>query len=222
MSQALTSTAGLGSSRVAFEAAAAAQRLNLLDDLWTGYAQLRDPSTGDSLGENQRALTELVGDMEDLLGDMRVRAGELIALIKMLGDEAIDQAMREMTEKASRDALPAELGFDPAEPGFSAMVTEACEHVRDHASEEVEGLRKGLAAALRQEVSGDFKFTFKCSLLLIGAGGVVVGGALLGAVAGIAVGAVALGAAGGGVSGAGTALMAVATSPCVKGATRPA
>jgi hypothetical protein len=210
-----TSLAGLGSSRAAFEAAAAAQRLNLLDDLWTGYAQLRDPSDEEDLEQNQMALTDLVRDMQELLGDIRTRAGELRELIAELGDDAIDQAMGEMIEKAPiGEALRAELGIQPGDRGFAVAVSTACEYVRDHALEESEELQEGLDAVLRREVAGDFKLPFKCSLLLIGAGGVVVGGALLGAVAGIAVGAVALGVAGGTVSGAGTALIAFATSPC--------
>jgi hypothetical protein len=205
----------LDSSRAAFETAAAAQRLNLLDDLWTGYAGLSDPSSADELHRNQATLRELVRDMQDLLSEMQARAGELHEMISVVGDEVINVAMSEMIEKASNsEELRAAISFEPEGHGFAAAVRAACEYVIGHASEESEGLQEGLDAVLRSEVAGDFKISFKCGLLLVGAGGVVVGGALLGAVAGLAVGAVALGAAGGSVSGAGTALIAVASSPC--------
>ena len=107
MTTASPSAADLRSSRAAFEAASAAQRLNLLDDLWTSHVQLSDRET---LEQDRASLTELVRDMQDLVGDMQVRASELRELVTVLGGETVDRTMDELiTAAPNSDQLRADL-----------------------------------------------------------------------------------------------------------------
>jgi hypothetical protein len=216
----------LASSRMALEAAAAAQRLNLLDDLWTSYAQTFDQT--EESGQKRMTLLGLVDDMQTGLADMRPRAEELQELASVVGEEAITRAVDELTiEVPNTDQVRAALGLQSGDSVFANALLAACEHVRDQAPVESKELRAKLETLLglfqaaeadageAETQAGDFKLDFKCALTIIGAGGLVVSGAIMGALAGVAVGALALGTVGGSLGGASGGLIAVAASPCL-------
>jgi hypothetical protein len=219
----------LASSREAFEVGAAAQRLNLLDDLWTSYAE-NSAQAGGSFEDNSDTLAILVGDMQAGLADMRSRVVDLHGLALELGAEAITHAVDELTaEVPNRDHVRAALGLDDrSDPVFANALTAACKYVYAEAQAESEELQTKLdilipsrfqAIDLTEDEDtlslGDFKIGFKCALTIVGAGGLVLSGAIMGALTGVAIGALALGTATGALGGASTGLIAVAASPCL-------
>jgi hypothetical protein len=137
----------LASSRMALEAAAAAQRLNFLDDLWTSYAQTFDQT--ERSAENREALLHLVNDMQIGLADMQPRASDLCELASIVGEEAITRAVDELTiEVPNRDQVRVALGLLSGRAVFADALVAACEHVRDEAPAESEELQAKLEILL--------------------------------------------------------------------------
>jgi hypothetical protein len=205
--------ADLANARAAFDVAGAAQRLNLLDDLWTSYAETRDPGR-EPFTKDRDALYALVADMQVQLESLQGNLPMLQSLVEQVGAEAIGRTVEALiAESPQREEVQAAMSRLLGDQSFADVAVDTCQYVAAHASEEAGDLQKQLDAMFDDyAVAGDLKLSFKCKLTLVGAVGLVVGGTILGALAGLPLGVPLLSALGGAAVGFGGAIIAVASN----------
>jgi hypothetical protein len=209
------SAADFRSSRAAFETAAAASRLSLLDDLWTSSVEVVDLQSQ----ADRDSLRELVHDMQELLFQVRNAALGLHEQVRQLGEERVDAMLDAILDVAPNgERLRADLAETIGAQPFSAALLAACVHIAEHGSEEAESLQTQLDALLAGgSAPGDFKLRFKCALGLLIGGAAVVGSTVLGVMAGLPVAAPLLGGLAGAAVGV-AAGVGVAAPFCQGGA----
>ena len=175
----------------AFEGAAAIDRLNYLDDLWT--AALRGPEQLESADVSEAV--SIAEQMRQLLRQLRGEAAWARTVIAS-DVHRFDQRANEILESAGGDQWTrsevAELfrrrGW-AVEADHALRDLEESQVVEEELSDEISLLSGGAATA------GDFKLPFKCSLFVAGSAIVVVGTLLAPGGTFIAVGEVAIAAA---------------------------
>jgi hypothetical protein len=169
---------GLGRQHEAVEALAAIDRLQLLDDLWTGYLE-----SGMSDDERTRerelpALRQLVAEMQAGLHYLPSHVRTVRGLVNELDAEVV-----ETTASALRAATPAgelvpSLDFGDYELRGAMIV--ACDFVLEQVPDEARHLDEKLERLARGEPSsGDFRVPFKCALFLVAAAACVAGAAAI-------------------------------------------
>lgn len=162
--------ASLGAQRMALGLAADVERLNALDDIWTGYLGAEpDPA---ALERDLPELNALVEEMSELLGRVAHGSGQLRHTIRELEVNLDDQLQDALRTHPVGETL---LGVLPERP-FARQVVDACSIVEEEAGPEIHALREKLARLIEEGYSpGDIGGRLKCAILLVGAGASLIG-----------------------------------------------
>jgi hypothetical protein len=160
----------LGTQRMALGLAADVERLNALDDIWTGYLGAEpDPTV---VERDLPELNALVDEMSELIGRVAHGSSQLRHVIRDIEVDLDDQLQDALRTHPGGEAL---LGLLPEGP-FARQVSEACSIVEDEAGPEIDALRRKLTRLVEEGYSpGDIGGRLKCAILLVGAGASLVG-----------------------------------------------
>jgi cholesterol oxidase len=143
------------------ELAAAAERLNALDDLWT--ASLSETNGERSFAETDR-LRSVAEQMRGLVAQTARRAKEVADILATTDDAAVDAAIAELT--ANNPELADKVRAVAKDSLRSALI-DACRFVEREASRE----RTDLAKKVTQPSAGDLSPRFKCALYVASVAG---------------------------------------------------
>jgi hypothetical protein len=171
---------------IAAQAALAARRLLVLDDVWTAQVQTLAAAPPGTQAAELPGVALLVEDLVLAIRDLAERATRLRPLLNAASNEALDEALdavltassheAELRDIVEADLLSSELG------GYSlrAAAIASCDYVAEEAAAEIELLYVQLAQLREGEgQAGDVRPPFRCAawiVLLAGGVAVVVGG----------------------------------------------
>jgi hypothetical protein len=146
-----------------------AERLNVLDDLWTGY--LAEPHSHVELGADLSALQPIVGEMMFLLSSMFTKSFDLQQLIREFPSD-LDHEFELLTEKHPARAWLLE--HRPPQP-LAQTVVDACTVLQQETPGAMVELSEKLARLAEGRFEpGDFRLTLKCAITAIGVGALVL------------------------------------------------
>jgi hypothetical protein len=186
--------------RKAAEMAVAAQRLSVLDDVWTTYLAAADPQNAGEISRDLPQLEQLVAEMQGGLSDVGERAREFQFLFEEATSAEVDEALSHALAAQSLPEQPLREQLAPLqeEGDFRGAVLSGCIYIVRHAQEESDLLGEKLGVLQRGEFTpGDFRFPFKCALFVTIAGAAIAAawlppvGAAVTTAAGLVVGPIA-------------------------------
>jgi hypothetical protein len=156
--------------QMAIDLATDVQRLNALDDVWTGY--LRAEPDKETVERDVRELARLTGEMGELLARVAQGAGSLRNVIETMQGN-LDERLAQALQLEPFGGILMEMR--PEQP-FAHQVTDACSIVVSEAGAEIEALRAKFSQLLEEGYApGDIGRRMKCAILLVGAGASLVG-----------------------------------------------
>lgn len=159
----------VGAQRMAIGLAADVERLNALDDAWTGY--LDAEPTAATVQRDLPELRALVGEMSALLVRIGQGSSELRRVISELQTSLDEELRAAVLQHPLGEGC---LGMVPEAP-FAEQVVEACSIVESEAPGAIQELTDKLRRLAEEGYTrADIGGRLKCAILLVGSGASLV------------------------------------------------
>lgn len=167
----------LAGALVGIRALADAERLLVLDDLWTSALEGMDPDDPIAIERQQEAFGHLVAALDETPSGFPIHLKELEGVLNSVSDEAVEEALNEVLEGDATQSLAMVFGDEITEVGPRGAGIFACQFLLEETAQE----RSILAAKYERLAVGelpdpDLRPIYRCALYLakLGAAAVAV------------------------------------------------